>query len=150
MILKVLLETTIYSWILFAAIMLLKKIIRKLSSPALQYLLWFLLIARLCIPMTFDSGIHLFVIPRSYIPMEQSIDIAEFSPIADHNDDIISIKTAPVIKKSQGDQASNAYESVSNNEESPILLDNSKGITNMETNWYQVVIGFWLVGIADE
>ncbi|MBC5649397.1 M56 family metallopeptidase [Christensenella tenuis] len=61
-ILRTLFEITVYSAILFALILLLKRIFRNRFSPSLQYFVWFLLIARLAIPFTFESGIGFFTI----------------------------------------------------------------------------------------
>lgn len=57
-----LLEISIYAAVLFLAILAVKTIFRKQMSPVLHFFIWFLLIARLCIPITFDSGFAFFVI----------------------------------------------------------------------------------------
>lgn len=62
-ILNRLLEITIYSAVLFLAIMAIKTIFKKHMSPALHFAVWFILIARLCIPVTIDSGLKLFAVP---------------------------------------------------------------------------------------
>lgn len=66
--LQILLEITIYSFILFAVIILFKKLFRKHISPMLGYAVWALLILRLIIPVTFDSQVKLFVIPEAAQP----------------------------------------------------------------------------------
>jgi beta-lactamase regulating signal transducer with metallopeptidase domain len=40
----------------------------KLLSPQLKYALWFLVVLRLCIPVTFESGLHLFTIDAASAP----------------------------------------------------------------------------------
>ena len=62
-VLNILLEITIYSGILFCAIMLLKLCFKNRMSPFLHFVVWGLLIARLLIPVTLESAVHLFVIP---------------------------------------------------------------------------------------
>lgn len=62
--LRVLLEITAYSAVLFAAIMLVKTVFKKQLSPSMQYFIWFLLIARLLLPVTLQSGVTLFTIPH--------------------------------------------------------------------------------------
>ncbi len=62
-ILQTLLEVTVYSGIIFAAIMLLKRIFKNKMSPMLHLWIWVLLLARLVLPMTFDSALRLFVLP---------------------------------------------------------------------------------------
>ena len=61
--LNVLLEITIYSGILFGAIMLIKQCFKNRMSPLLHFVIWGLLIARLLLPVTPESSVHLFVIP---------------------------------------------------------------------------------------
>lgn len=62
--LSTLLALTLYSAVLFAAIMAFKAVFRKSLSPALHLAVWFLLIARLCIPFTIESGFHLFTVEQ--------------------------------------------------------------------------------------
>ncbi|WP_066685882.1 DUF6034 family protein [Christensenella intestinihominis] len=57
------LEVVIYSGILFGAVMLVKRLLGKKISPVLQAALWLVLVARLCVPVTINSGIHFFVVP---------------------------------------------------------------------------------------
>ena len=61
--LNILLEITLYSGILFCAIMLLKRLFKNRMSPFMHFVVWGLLIARLLIPVTLESSVHLFVIP---------------------------------------------------------------------------------------
>lgn len=58
-----LLQITIYSTILYAAVMLFKTLFQKHASPLLGYLIWFLLIARLLIPITPDLGFSFITLP---------------------------------------------------------------------------------------
>ena len=60
-----LLEVTVYSAVLFALVLLLKRIFQKRFSPSLQYFVWFLLLARLAVPFTVESGIGFFTLPQS-------------------------------------------------------------------------------------
>ena len=57
-----LLEILIYSTVLFLAVWLFRTIFSKQLSPRLKYALWFLVVLRLCIPVTFESGLHLFTV----------------------------------------------------------------------------------------
>ena len=59
-ILDTLLEITVYSALLFAAIALFKLIFKSKLSPLLHFVVWFILIARLCLPITLESGYHFF------------------------------------------------------------------------------------------
>ncbi len=62
-IINALLEITVFSAVLYGAILLFQRVFRKHISAALNYAVWALLILRLVIPATFDSGLHLFIIP---------------------------------------------------------------------------------------
>lgn len=57
-------EISIYSAVLYLAILVIKKTCKNKMSPALHFIIWFLLIARLCVPVTIDSGLQLIVIPN--------------------------------------------------------------------------------------
>ena len=61
--LNILLEITIYSGVLLCAIMLIKLRFKNRMSPFLHFVIWGLLIARLLIPVTLESAVHLFVVP---------------------------------------------------------------------------------------
>ncbi len=61
--LSTLLEITVYSAALFAAILVFRALLKRHASPVLMYTIWFLLIARLLVPITFDAGFHLFTKP---------------------------------------------------------------------------------------
>lgn len=71
-ILNILLQITIYSGVLFAAIMVLKKTLGKKMSPMLHYLVWILLVARLLMPVTIDSGLNFIRIPPANIQAQQA------------------------------------------------------------------------------
>ena len=58
-----LLEISIYASFVVLGILLVRFLFRRWLSPALHYALWFLLIARLLLPVTFDSGVRLFTLP---------------------------------------------------------------------------------------
>lgn len=62
-VLNILLEITIYSGILFCAIMLIKQGFKNRMSPFLHLVIWGLLIARLLVPVMLESSVHLIVIP---------------------------------------------------------------------------------------
>ena len=85
-----LLEIIIYSTALFLAVWLFRAAFRKLLSPRLKYALWFLVVLRLCIPVTLESGLHLFTLesaPASSVtsakPVSQEPTQGAVSPEAD-------------------------------------------------------------------
>ena len=57
-----LLEILIYSTALFLIVWLFRTIFSKQLSPRLKYALWFLVVLRLCVPVTLESGLHLFTL----------------------------------------------------------------------------------------
>jgi|AGTN01.3.fsa_nt_gi Antirepressor regulating drug resistance, predicted signal transduction N-terminal membrane component len=61
--LSTLLEITIYSGVIWMAIMLLKTVLRNKMSPFLHYAVWSILILRLIIPATVESPVHLITLP---------------------------------------------------------------------------------------
>lgn len=71
-ILNVLMLISIYSGVIFLVIMVFKKAFNKKISPMMHYYVWFILIARLLIPLTIDSGINLIVIPESSPIIQQA------------------------------------------------------------------------------
>ncbi|HWQ05659.1 MAG TPA: DUF6034 family protein [Feifaniaceae bacterium] len=62
-ILQTLLEVSAYAAVIFFAILLFRRLLSKSLSPMLKYALWFLLIARLLLPVTLDTGVRLFPLP---------------------------------------------------------------------------------------
>ena len=63
-----LLEIFIYSTAIFLVVWLFRTAFSKLLSPRLKYALWFLVVLRLCIPFTLESGLHLFTLPAQSAP----------------------------------------------------------------------------------
>ena len=64
-----LLEISAYSTALFLIVWLFRTAFQKLLSPQLKYALWFLVVLRLCIPVTLESGLHLFTLPAQSAPI---------------------------------------------------------------------------------
>lgn len=54
---------SVYAAVIFCCIMLFKQFGKNKISPVLQFVLWFVLIARLVIPFTADSGFRLMTVP---------------------------------------------------------------------------------------
>ena len=81
-ILRILLEITVYSALLMALILLLKRLFKKQFSPRLQYFIWFLLIARLAIPFTVQSSFGLVTIPQEAVPAAAQAEETAEAPAA--------------------------------------------------------------------
>ena len=59
-----LLEITVYSAVIFVAVVLFRFLLGKWLSPSLKYILWFLVVLRLVVPATFESGFHFITLPQ--------------------------------------------------------------------------------------
>jgi beta-lactamase regulating signal transducer with metallopeptidase domain len=64
-----LLEISLYSTAIFLIVWLFRTVFSKMLSPRLKYALWFLVVLRLCIPVTLESGLHLFTLPVTSAPV---------------------------------------------------------------------------------
>lgn len=62
-VLETLLEITIYSTVIFAAIMLVKACFKNKISPFLQYAIWGIFLLRLMLPVTIESSVRLITLP---------------------------------------------------------------------------------------
>lgn len=104
--LNILFEVTVYSAVIFTAIMLLKSCFKHKMSPFLHYVVWFVLVLRLMMPLTIASPVRLFVVPPQseiQVPIEQSQPQA-YNPV---NAAVIS---EPIIANTQPQTAvSEAY-----------------------------------------
>ena len=68
-----LLEIILYSTAIFLVVWLFRTVFSKFLSPQLKYALWFLVVLRLCIPVTLESGLHLFTLDTA--PAQTAINI---------------------------------------------------------------------------
>ena len=72
-ILERLMEITLFSAAIFVMVWLFRLAFGKWLSPQLRYLLWFLVVIRLLVPVTWESGFHLITLPEeSPIPAAAS------------------------------------------------------------------------------
>ena len=129
-----LLEILIYSTVLFLIIWLFRTIFSKQLSPRLKYALWFLVVLRLCIPVTLESGLHLFTIDAptaptiNTAPMAQQPDWDAVSPQSD----------APAL-----DGGANAQQPQAANPASPAVDK-----TAPQLNWQQWLMIVWAAGFV--
>lgn len=73
-VLNTLLEITLFSVVLFAAILLFQRLFRRHISAAMGYAVWALLILRLIVPVTIDSGFHVFTAPQQQTVQTAHVD----------------------------------------------------------------------------
>lgn len=83
-----LIEISIYAIVIYLLLLLFRKIFGKKMSPALRYALWFLLLIRLTVPVTFQTGLHLIVLketvktePPFFVTVEPQQQQQETSPV---------------------------------------------------------------------
>lgn len=69
------LSVSLYAAVVFCGIMVFQRLLRNKLSPALRYGLWFLLIARLLLPVTLESGFHFITLPAA-VPQSAGIAAA--------------------------------------------------------------------------
>jgi beta-lactamase regulating signal transducer with metallopeptidase domain len=75
-VISALLEISVYSAVIYFAVMLIKKLLGNKMSPALHYAIWALLIVRLMMPFTIDSSVRLFVIPDGLPQAQPTVQYA--------------------------------------------------------------------------
>ncbi|HPK14524.1 MAG: Regulatory protein BlaR1 [Firmicutes bacterium ADurb.Bin248] len=77
----VLAEVSVYSAILYLAVFAFARVMKARLSPALRVALWLLVLARLCLPASVESGLHPFTLPQGQAeavsPTELSTALAE-------------------------------------------------------------------------
>ena len=129
-----LLEILIYSTALFLFVWLFRTIFSKQLSPRLKYALWFLVVLRLCVPVTLESGLHLFTIDA---PTAPTINTA---PTAQQPDwDAVSPQAnAPAL-----DGGANAQQPQAANPASPTVAN-----TAPQLSWQQWLLIVWAAGFV--
>ncbi len=130
-----LLEILVYSTAIFLIVWLFRSAFAKLLSPQLKYALWFLVVLRLCIPVTFESGLHLFTIDVASAPA-----VISTAPAAQQSDwDVV----APQAEAPMLDVGANAQQSQadSNPESKPQSVARP-------LSWQQWLLIIWAAGFA--
>ena len=128
-----LVQVALYSAAITAGILLFRFIFKNRISSKLQYLMWWLLILRLLIPVTPDIGIHLGL---QSIPQEQAVQAALSA-------------TAPVLDVAPASvpNTQSSYDSVT-----PAVQPNTDVAPSQHVNpakstdWYSIVFVVWLLG----
>ena len=136
-IMQTLLEITIYSAVIFAGILLLKGLCGKKMSPILHYALWLVLLLRLVIPTTIDSGFSVFTLPENAAPI-----------VADAAAGGKTIWDSPVLQPQNhaGNGAVAANEAADPSSAYPAPQEAQKANTRL--TWAQIAFGIWLVGMV--
>ncbi|MHB1314267.1 MAG: M56 family metallopeptidase [Christensenellales bacterium] len=126
-ILSVLLSITVYSAVIYAAVMLFRLIFKKHVSPSMIYLVWFILIARLLVPVTIDSGFSLITIPPAQTAVQAQM--TEAVSAADSG-------AVPVANSTEGFTAG------------PALQGAAAAQPGITLDMPAVLVAVWIVGMA--
>ena len=137
-ILNVLLEITLYSAMLYSAILLFKKIFHKHISAALNYAVWALLIIRLLMPITIDSGFSLFMMPEPETPVVYNVDGTNTPPEARISDSSVMPQTAS--------QYMASYE-MDNTNTTAVDQSGSGSAVHTKIDWKTALGLLWAIGI---
>ncbi|MDD5017048.1 MAG: DUF6034 family protein [Eubacteriales bacterium] len=146
-VLYTLLEITIYSAILFGAVWLFRALLKKHLSPMLLYMAWFIVIARLLMPVTVASGFSLFVIPSAEESAAQteSADLSELlnglnnTVVLDQSES--QTQTYSDVQQSETSQTQTAQNAVAE-------TTTSAANAPLEITWETALIALWLMGMA--
>lgn len=137
-ILNVLLEITIYSAILCGAILLFKKVFQRHISATLNYAVWMLLIIRLFIPATIDSGFSLIVMPEPETPLVQNVDMSTTVSAAQ------TVNTADV---SQTSAQGTSYHEQTDYPATVVNQTTPKQAANLKMDWQATLVLLWAAGL---
>ena len=137
-VLNALLEMTVFSVVLFTAILLFQRLFRRRISAAMSYAIWALLILRLLMPITVESGFHVFTVPQ-----QQAVQTA----YADATSDMNNIEIPSV--SSPASQLPKKHTAITQPAET---IDSATKHTSQTTtiseplDWSAIVVLIWAIG----
>ena len=138
-ILKALLEVTIYASAIAGILLLLRALFKKKISAKLQYMAWLLLIVRLMVPVTVESGFHFFTIKEKPAVVETVTKEVqtESRPVSE----------SPAYTASQtANKAENTAQNVPSKPQMNTVSVETAKKPAIEITWQQVVLGMWIMG----
>lgn len=103
-ILNTLLEITVYSAVIFAVTMPVKRLCKDRLSPLMQYAIWSVFLLRLLLPITFDSPVRLIALPQEAPAAisAQPVDTMIGSPAADATPYVDATQPVPDLQAACG------------------------------------------------
>lgn len=144
---RILIEVTAYSIVLFAALMLFKRVFRRSISPAMGYAIWALLLLRLMIPVTIESDLRVFVIPDTVAQLPQAqivrddhslpIEIAQTSSAASDLDETEAAPVRDELPVTRRDDSQTSSETTATN---------VSAIQGQTIDWQTALVILWAAG----
>lgn len=129
----ILIEISVYSAVITACILLFRLLFKKRISPRVQYAVWMLLVLRLMLPITIESGFHV----ESLLP-EKPASLVE-------QESIFETET-PVINLAPSDHAQ-ADSPLGLNETVPAVSQETPEPTpDRDINWRLIAFWVWIAG----
>lgn len=143
-ILYTLLEISVYSAAIILFIVVIKKVLGKRMTAAVQFSLWALLILRLLIPFSLESGLHLVKVSAPIEP--PTVEAAAHESVPNDYQSEPNFSYAPATDSSTTD---NNIESTS--QQQPLTRsaqqETSKQTTPFKPTLSDILIAVWLVGV---
>lgn len=147
----ILIEISIYSAVITAFILLFRAAFKKRISPKVQYAMWLLLVLRLMLPITIESGFHIeSILPERPAPVVQEESIFESeSPVIS---EIPAVNMAPVtevapVQPSLDIQGEEFTPSISQEiPESTVVTVPEVKEPIIDINWRIVAFWAWIAG----
>ena len=142
-ILITLLEISVYSAVILAAILIIKKVLGKKMTAAVQFSLWMLLILRLLMPVSLDSGMHFYSLPSEPVQTETAIEYNQGTS-AYENIYINNLEDTPATQPEYSDSSSGYTVQPPVNEET---VQSEIQTQKYKLNIEDALLAAWLAGI---
>ncbi len=127
-----LIEISLYSAAITGAVLVFRALSKKRISPHLQYLVWGLLILRLALPVTFESGFHVeSLFPEAPAAARTDLPVSETTPRP----------TAKTPQSAEDESAAMPYLPATQQ------TDTQSG-PKPQIDWYRVAFFVWLGGVG--